>query len=147
MNDSVFSSFIDQVYSNGNSMEFFDSFDNQIEVVGGLDELSIQSVFQGGEGCGDHDVEGGEGGEGCGDHDVEGGEGCGDHDVEGGIDDGDDIMTSKIDLPIKPKDEPLTCSINVDVNVNVDGKDVAESNSTYGGLSPKDIALFVSTYR
>ena len=133
MNDSVFSSFIDQVYSNGNSMEFFDSFDNQIEVVGGLDELSIQSVFQGGEGCGDHDVEGGEG--------------CGDHDVEGGIDDGDDIMTSKIDLPIKPKDEPLTCSINVDVNVNVDGKDVAESNSTYGGLSPKDIALFVSTYR
>jgi hypothetical protein len=44
MSDTIFDSFINSVYSGGGSMELFDS---EIEVVGGADDITVESIFGG----------------------------------------------------------------------------------------------------
>lgn len=48
--DNIFDNFVSNVYSGGSAMEFFD---NSFEVVGGVDDISVESIFGGGCGCAD----------------------------------------------------------------------------------------------
>lgn len=42
--DNVFENFVSSVYTGGSSIEFFD---NHFEVVGGVDDISVSSIFGG----------------------------------------------------------------------------------------------------
>lgn len=48
--DNIFDNFVSNVYSGGSAMEFFD---DSFEVVGGIDDISVASIFGGGCGCAD----------------------------------------------------------------------------------------------
>lgn len=167
MSDSVFNNFIHHVYAGGSAMGIFDTFDNPIDIVGGADDISVESVF--GSGVGKCDEEPlvdnvlREGGEEPLVDDIlrEGGkQKKDDSDSDSSDSDDDDSLVSTFKLQIKeekenkPKEESssLTAPIAIEVKDTKSNK-VVGSNSgeskayRSGSLTPKDIALYLSTYR
>lgn len=47
MSESIFDNFIDSVYSGGSALSLFDSYVGGLEVVGGADDITIESIFGG----------------------------------------------------------------------------------------------------
>jgi len=47
MSDSIFNSFVNNVYGSGGSMQVFDQHIDHFEVVGGADDITVASIFGG----------------------------------------------------------------------------------------------------
>ena len=87
MSDAVFNSFLKSVYGSGTAMHHFDNhIEGGFEVVGGIDDISVASIFGG---MHDHDSSSDSGSDSDGDSDGDSGSDSGMHDHDSVSDDSD----------------------------------------------------------
>ncbi len=146
MSDAIFNSFIESVYSGGSALELFDS---NIEVIGGVDDITVDSIFGGlDEATEDTPVDEALNATGGAD-DTPGGEalnvtgGAEDTPVDealnatGGADEDSKAIITSIDiaLPVGTVEAPIVSSVNIPIQVPVEKKDTVTASDVASLLS------------
>lgn len=146
MSDTIFDSFLKSVYGSGSSMHLFDGHvDGEMDIIGGVDDLSVEYIFGGEHSFNDdnshtkteHEEEDKN-------HDREGGilsDIC--LSIVGGI---DSIAGGKIEEDKLYEDMNLKIDLNNNEHDNKPNGNLTEAK-TVGGLTPHDVAMLISMYR
>jgi hypothetical protein len=158
MSEAIFNSFIESVYSGGSALELFDS---NIEVIGGVDDITVDSIFGGlddetgadtteDEAASVGDAIDDEAGADTIEDDIMEDRAIGDK-MTGGVDytmrdeavggadkDSDAIITSvDIALPVGVVEAPIVSSVNIPIQV------VSEKNDT---VTASDVASLLNSF-
>jgi hypothetical protein len=147
MSEAIFNSFIESVYSGGSALELFDS---DIEVLGGVDDITVDSIFGGlddetGADTAEDETRADTAEDDIMEDSAIGGEmtSCANYtmgdEVAGGADkDSDAIITSvDIALPVGVVEAPIVSSINIPIQV------ISKKNDA---VTASDVASLLSSF-